>query len=1539
MGKVIKISVKILTRIFSAAVLLLIILPLSLSLLLSLPAFQNFAVDRAASLASRKLGTTVSIRHVDIGLFNRLHIDGMYVEDLQHDTLLYVGHLDGIITGIGLLGGGISLSSAHISNADLNMRERDDSVMNIKQVVDRLSNPDRERKGNFRLSISSLKADSLNVTIERLEHRNPEYGVDYGNIRMRDICGRLEDFEIAGSAISTTVEHMSLREASGAAIDRMTGGLRIDRGFIALDNAEIKTDRTWLDIPRLQLAGDEWSDYKYFIDSVAMECSVSRSTLSSDDLAFFAPRFRTWDMTLSDASVYVQGKVSDMFVDIARARTGESTRLSAKGTVTGLPDFNHAQFDMEVTRFDSSGDDIEHLAKAVANASLPANITDIISRAGSIGVTGTFKGTFASFASRAVLTTDAGRADLNLRRRSQRGGDNGIMGNIAAHNLHLGRLLNNGTLGRLNMTVHIDGTLGENSDAAIDGKIDLLEVNGYPLDSIRLDGRLAGNNFDGRIHAANPALRFDFDGLMEMESERPHYDFCMDLDHADLFLLGVNRRDSVALLSAHIDAEGVGRSLDDLNGRIEVENARYVYNADTAVARHILIEGRNTENDKNLRLTSDLADASFIGRSSYKEAFAYLSQSLHNYIPSFFEPSERERKHLQRTSTAAPPDAFSILDVRLKNFNAVADAVSPGLQLADNTQMKLMFNPASGYLSLSGSSDFFEHNRMLATKIEMNLSNAGDSLSVYAHSEDLYAGTFFAANPTVIAGAKNDRVTASARFADTARMVSGRIGLTAEVWRDEEVGRKIALNILPSDITRRNSTWSLFSRRIEIDSTKVLIDRFRMMNDQQELQINGIASRSREDSLTMNLKNFDLGAFTQFVERMGYTVEGTTNGYATVKSALGGAEITANILMDSVMVNNIPSPALVLDSRWDFAESRARFFACEREHGDTLVRGYYDPSQRRYYMRAEVDSMRLALIDPVLQGVVSETEGVARMELVLRGKERDASLHGQIHVNGLKTKVDFTQVEYTAPEFVLDIENNAFSGKGIRLYDPEGNHGTADFNMSLQHLSNISYSMRVRPERMLVLDTSEKDNEYFYGKIHASGSADIRGDKRGVTMNIVATTEEGSDFFMPLSGKSNVAQSDFVIFESGNHPDTTNYLVRKRMMFERRQRSQSGGGNMDINLALNVQPTTNVQLLIDPAMGDVIKGRGEGMLNLHINPHNNIFEMYGDYTITEGSYRFNLMNIVSKPFTIESGSTIMWTGEPLDALLNINAIYTVKTSLAPLTDDFANDRAQPVNCYIIITGRLTSPDVRFDIKVPTADSELQTVLANTLNTQETIARQVMYLLVLNNFVSDNDAASAAGAGASTGLSLLTSQLSNLLSGEEYNINIRYRPKSETTGTGDEVDLGFSKSLINDRLLVEVEGNYVVDNRSATNAQQMSSFMGEAYITWLIDRAGTLRLKGFTQNIDRFDENQGLQETGIGIYYKEDFNNFRDLRRRVRERFMSKKKRERLAAEADSLSAAAAKHDVIPEVQPAAAETEAAAEAAANENRNNEETNN
>ena len=107
-------------------------------------------------------------------------------------------------------------------------------------------------------------------------------------------------------------------------------------------------------------------------------------------------------------------------------------------------------------------------------------------------------------------------------------------------------------------------------------------------------------------------------------------------------------------------------------------------------------------------------------------------------------------------------------------------------------------------------------------------------------------------------------------------------------------------------------------------------------------------------------------------------------------------------------------------------------------------------------------------------------------------------------------------------------------------------------------------------------------------------------------------------------------------------------------------------------------------------------------------------------------------------------------------------------------------------------------------------------------------------------------------------------------------------------------------------------------------------MGEAHVTWLIDKSGNLRLKAFTQTIDRFDENQGLQETGIGISYKEDFNNFKDLKQRIRDRFTNKKRqKKRLAGCSSSKTETTAAASSAEETTTAAEETttEAASESA------------
>lgn len=1498
--------VNILAKMVSAIVLALIFLPLLVALLFEIPAVQNFVAREATEIISRKLGTRISIDRVDIGLFYRVSLDGFYVEDFQRDTLLYAGRLDARIKSLGLFGGGLVFSRAELSDARFCLRETPDGEMNIKQVVDKLSKKDKARaEGKFRLEIERLETEGLDFCMERLEHRNPSYGVDFADMHLIDIRAELKNFTIDGPVIHTDIGRLAMRERSGFVVEDLAGCLCIANGCIDIREGHIRTAKSNIELPSLSLIGLDWALYKNFVEEVDVTAQVVNTTLSSDDIAYFSPKMKDWHLTLTDLNADVSGPVADMSGSLRSVRTGADTKLSVDFAAQGLPDVGKGHFKADISELTTSAADVDRLAAALTGKNLPDEVLRIAKNAGKIGLAGKFDGTLTAFAADAALATEIGGGTCRLQVSSLRDGCRGVLGDVKTSSLQLGELLENDLLGPLSLNVHVNGELSsEHSDAEVSGEILRLGINGYDYDSLRMKGHLVNREFNGLIEARDRNLRFDFRGLLDLNDERmPRYDFALDLEEANLAALGINRRDSVSVLAARIAARAVGRTLDDLNGIIFVRDVSYRYNDRELAADSVVIVGRNSLSDKFIRLRSDFVDADYEGKTSYKEVFAYLQQRFRDYVPMLDGGPGWQAQHPDTVELA---DGYSQLTVNVRKINPLVNAVSSGLQIADGSRLQLRINPANDKLSFEAASDYIERGRMLVTRLNLDAHNRGDSLVFAASTEDLYLNGFHMSRVGMSGGAKDNKLELITDFADTLDDVSGRIGFRSEFAHGRgPAGKGIDLRLTPSYISRGEKTWNIYTDGITADTSRIRIDRFRMVNAGQQLLLDGVASRRLQDSVQLTLHNFELAPFSQFTSSMGYRVDGRTNGSATMKAVLGAGEVQADIVVDSISINDLAVPSIWLRSRWDFIQNRAGILVQQRENLDTLVRGFYAPSQKRYYARATLDAVELSALDPLLKGVVERTGGNADVDIALRGSGKEANLSGQIAVRDFTTTVDFTQVTYTMPRAVIEVKNNHLIAEGVPLYDPEKNEGLFSIDLNLEHLSNIFYSVKVLPKELMVLNTTSKDNDLFYGRIFASGSATIAGSKGGVKMDIVATTEGDSEFYMPLSGQSNAKTADFVTFVTPEQIDTTDYLVRKKLLFQQQGRKkEAAGSTMDITMALNVQDNTAFQLVIDPTVGSALKGRGNGMLNLHINPGNGIFNMYGDYTLIEGSFLFSLQNIITKKFIIESGSMIQWTGEPVDARLDINAVYKLKTSLQPLlntvtasSDDDQSgsrisDRSVPVDCKIHIGGRLSNPQLDFSVVVPVTDIETQAAVASVLNTQEAQAQQFISLVALGTFSNSGSANIGASSGVATGLEMLTNQLTNWFSTDDYRIILNYRAGSEMTG--DEVDFGFSTNLINNRLLVEVEGNYIIDNKQAVS-NNVSNFMGEAHVTWLIDKSGNLRLKAFTQTIDRFDENQGLQETGIGISYKEDFNNFKDLKQRIRDRFTNKKRQKKRQA--------------------------------------------
>ncbi|HEX6892856.1 MAG TPA: translocation/assembly module TamB domain-containing protein, partial [Chryseolinea sp.] len=127
--------------------------------------------------------------------------------------------------------------------------------------------------------------------------------------------------------------------------------------------------------------------------------------------------------------------------------------------------------------------------------------------------------------------------------------------------------------------------------------------------------------------------------------------------------------------------------------------------------------------------------------------------------------------------------------------------------------------------------------------------------------------------------------------------------------------------------------------------------------------------------------------------------------------------------------------------------------------------------------------------------------------------------------------------------------------------------------------------------------------------------------------------------------------------------------------------------------------------------------------------------------------------------------------------------------------------------------------------------------------------------------------------------LLTEQL-NRLSENIKGIELSFDVKSYedyTTGEAQgqtEVQLGVSKSLLDDRLVVKVSGNVDIEG-NATNQNSFTDYIGDLALEYKLTEDGRFRITGFRNN--NYDIISGeLIETGAGLIYIKDYNALREL---------------------------------------------------------------
>ena len=1479
-------------KVVSTIILLLIFLPVVVTLVLNVESVQNAVVRQASHYASAYLGTDVYVDGIDFDLFSKVRVRGLYVEDYNQDTLLYVAHATANIDGLNIAKDGLRLSNTKMYGAKFYLRELPSGQMNIRPIVEQLQSKDGE--GDFRLYIDDVDAENLSFCLEKQEHRNPEYGVDMSNLHISDISAHLTNFAVVRGALWADVEHLSMEEQSGFYVENLTSHIYVNQGVIAFDGMNLKTESSSLYSPKLELRGEGWDSYKRFAKGVELDIAFEHSQVSTGDIAYFVPSLKEREVVVKSLSATIEGVLNDVDVRIKRAKLGRATDLALTCSADGLPNWRDARYVVGLERLHSTSEDVMMVADAFAEGAMSERLSGIIKRVEWVDMRATIGGVVDDF--RVVGNIASGDGDLSGDVVVRRAEDDrmAIVGAVQSVGLDIGDIVSIKNLRTVTSDITFDGSVGDVATGGVVGDIGVVvesvDYGGHRFTNIEGSGRVAGRDYVANIKSEDPNLQFDLRADLELDSIRPTYVASLALKRANLNALGINKRDSISVLSANIGVDLQGVFNEGVDGYISIADIEYDYPQGRFVEDRVKVEFDSQGADKSILLDSNFATIDYSSNSTYLEALDYLYNALKHYAPLLYDDSQGEVAY---RSDGSGSDVTALNVTMGEGINEFLDAVIGGLVIAPDTSFDLRFDTEENALSLSGKSDAVEYKGWILAGWECDLNNRHnrDSLQVRFGADGLYYGTRpMMPNLSLCAGVSDNIVDVEAKFEDESPDGnSAMVALTAELLHNAKTNqRNLHIDLTPSYFNNSTERWDLTSQGIDIEPSKISINNFFIARPDQHLVINGVLSRSIEDSVWVTLNNFDISGLSVITERIGYNIGGVSNGYAMVKSAFQNPEVEASIYIDSLSVNGLAVAPQLITSTWEKAGERAHIIVRDRGLDKRVIDGYYSPDDNKYSADMTILNADMTLLKPYLKSVLSDMEGKMDIFANISGTGRKAVLSGSILANSFGATVGYTKSRYTAPTARFTVEDNHILASRVPLYDKDSNVGYLSMDVDLSHLANVSYNITAEVNKMLVLNTTASDNDTFYGQVYATGDASIKGDKRGTKLDIDVTSADNSKFFLPLQRKENVSYANFVRFVEPDVEkiDTIDFLTRLMMAHQRRGIEENTPSRlMDINMNVNVLPNIEMQLVIDPTMGDIIKAKGTGELSMHIVPEVDIFEMNGDIKISEGTYLFTLQNIINKLFTVVPGSSIHWDGNPRTAEVNIDAVYSTKASLSPLigssVQGFDTSHAVPVDCYIKLTDQLTSPTPTFDIKVPNVAPEIQTIVQSALNDQHAIATQMFWLLTANCFSADDTGVTGASLSATTGFELLSNQLSNWLSGEDYNIVLRYRPRNNISG--DEVDFGFSKSWFNNRLIVELEGGYLSD-ASAQAMQKASNFVGEAFITWLIDPEGVLRFKGFTQTIDRYGENQGMQESGIGFYYDESFNTFAELMQSLKKRF-------------------------------------------------------
>lgn len=1330
-----------------------------------------------------------------------------------------------------------------------------------------------------------VTADQININKTNVWYKDENQprtrGLDFFNMRLTDFEGDLSDLYFSMDSISGSLNNLAVKDHSGFTLKKMEADFMYSNTGALIENLHLETarslirDRVKVTYPSLEAISEDLS-------KIYIEANLRRSHIDMSDLRYLAPDLEQEETMrpLLNKRFYIDGRVigyvNDLRIPNFEFRTLDNTHLIARAHIRGLPDVDRLWVDLDLRKFTTGRRDIERL---VAPSMLPENIEI----PASISLGGTFRGGMNGFNTNLSLVTDQGNATVNGNLTMARDTTYDI--NLAIDDLNIGRILGqDSVLGILAVEANVKGTGFDPKTliADVTGNLNRLDAMGYTYQDISLAVNADRGEISGNLESPDPNLDLSMELRGNLQGQYPRLYANLMVD--SLNLQNLNLMEDNFRYHGQIVADFETLDIDHLNGSLKVLNSHIALNDDRYVLDSIALFAFSDSARNRIVLNSEFLNAHLVGDYRISE----LGTSISDVLRVYYNPTN------ETDTLAYSPQQFEF-SARLTHSSIIRDLVPDIEEMADIT-IDGTFSSENKSLIAKLLAPRVNYAGTEIDNIGMDIITVDSTLYYSGLIGHVKVGEIEISNTLISGNVVENEVDFGLWIRDEQNVEQYHLGANLDVTADNFI-----ISLMEDGLVLNYDAWNISpNNQIRFGSEGILVQDFQLTNNGQGLFIQSQDSIANSP-IDVRFEDFRIETFSQMLESEALDFRGGIHGTATISRLESSPVFVSDLTIRefaygeqtvgdiAVQVNNIQENTFSADVRISGNGNDVQLV------GDFITPPEGDAQIRAYL---ELKPMQMTTVQAFSFGNLRDSEGQINGRIDITGTTAAPRINGGLTFNGAKFNVDMLNAVMSIDNQTISFNNQGIQLRQFSIVDDKGNTAQINGSINTTDFSDFGFNLTLAMDDFEAMNSTAEDNDLFYGQMYLTTNIRVTGDMNQPVVNGSIRVNENTDFYFVVPNDNpGVADREGVV-EFVDRSDTSRYNVFAKLDSLTAAPSQLSG--IDLTLNLQTDPNAKFTVVLDAGTKDQVHIQGAAELTASIDASDNI-SITGAYTVESGEYEVPL-GPMSRKFTLRRGSTITWAGDPLDATLNLTAVYrdrfpTLELVQGQVGSEGSNLYRQriPFNVLLILTGELFSPTLRFDIELDEGSAvvpqqvtnNVNIALANIRNDEAELNKQVFSLIALGRFMSANPFESLSGGGGVEGMarstvsSFLSSQLNNLASDLVRGVEIDFDLQSEQdylSGSAQnrtDLNIGLSRMLFDDRLKVTVGSSFEVEGNSRPG-ERTSNIAGDVSLDYQLTPDG--RYVGRVYRKDQYQPTLQGQfiETGIGFIVNMSYEKFREL---------------------------------------------------------------